>query len=156
MTAGRVPVSGHARRRGRRDRRVSESGSVSAFVVLLLVAIFALMGLVIDGGSAIAARQAATDEAEQAARAGAGALSVDALRSGSVQIDPSAAAATAEAFTVAAGHRGTAVVSAGVVTVEVHYRIRTDILGMIGITTLPVSGSASAVDVRGVTEGSTP
>jgi len=155
MTVAPVAGSADARHRGARDSESNESGSVSAFVVLLLVALFALMGLVIDGGSAIAARQAATDEAEQAARAGAGALSVDALRSGSVQIDPSAAVARAEAFTVAAGHPGTAVVSAGVVTVKVHYRIPTDILGMVGITTLPVSGTASAVDVRGVTQGST-
>ena len=155
MTVAPAAGSADARHRGARDYEPNESGSVSAFVVLLLVALFALVGLLIDGGSAIAARQAATDEAEQAARAGAGALSVDALRSGSVQIDPSAAVATAEAFTVAAGHPGTAVVSAGVVRVEVHYRIPTDILGMVGITTLPVSGTASAVDVRGVTQGST-
>ena len=41
--------------------------------------------------------------------------------------------AAAEAFTVAAGHVGTATVSGGVVRVEIHYRIRTDILSMVGI-----------------------
>jgi hypothetical protein len=69
-----------------------------------------------------------------------------------VQIDPTRAVGAAEAFTVAAGHRGTATVSGGTVRVEVHYRIRTQILGIIGIGTLPVSASASAVDVHGVTQ----
>jgi hypothetical protein len=112
------------------------------------------MGLVLDGGSALTAHQAAGDEAQQAARAGAGALSVDALRSGSVELDDQAAVAAAEAFTVASGHPGTATASSGVVNVQIHYRIPTVILGIIGIQSLQVSGSASAVDVHGVTEGS--
>jgi Flp pilus assembly protein TadG len=128
----------------------AEEGSVSAFVVLLLVAVFVLLGLVVDGGSAVTAQQAAYDEAEQAARAGAGALSVDALRSGSVQLDQNRAVAVAEAFTVAAGHRGIATTAAGVVRVQLDYRIHTEILGIVGITTLPVSASASAIDVHGV------
>jgi Flp pilus assembly protein TadG len=131
-----------------------EEGSITAFVVVLLVALFVLMGLVVDGGSAFTARQAAADEAEQAARAGAGALSVDALRSGALQLDPHAAVVAAEAFTVAAGHPGTASVSGGVVTVSIRYRINTVVLGIAGITSLPVSVTAAAVDVEGVTEGS--
>ncbi len=131
-----------------------EHGSVSAFVVLLAVAIFALMGLVVDGGSALTAQQAASDEAQQAARAGAGALSVDALRSGSVELNDQAAVAAAEAFTVISGHPGSATASSGVVNVQIHYRLPTVILGVIGIQSLQVSASASAVDVQGVTEGS--
>jgi hypothetical protein len=139
----------------RQDRAANlQEGSISAFVVLALVAIFVLMGLVVDGGSALTAQQAASDEAQQAARAGAGALSVNALRSGSLQLDPGAAVAAAEAFTVAAGHPGTASVSSGVVTVSVHYRIPTALLGLVGIDSLAVSAAASAVDVEGVTEGS--
>jgi len=125
---------------------------VSAFVVLLLVAVFVLLGLVVDGGAAVTAQQAAYDEAEQAARAGAGALSVGALRSGSVQLDQNQAVATAQDFTVAAGHKGIASVAGGVVHVQITYRIPTQILGIVGIGTLPVSASASAVDVHGVTE----
>jgi hypothetical protein len=132
----------------------SEDGSISAFVALMLVALLAVIGLVVDGGSALSARQSATDEAEQAARAGAGALSVSALRSGVIQIDQQQAIAAAVGFTVAAGHPGTASVSSGTVTVRIHYRIHTDILGIIGLATLPVSASASAVDVEGVTVGS--
>jgi Putative Flp pilus-assembly TadE/G-like len=131
---------------GRTDR-----GSISAFVVLLLVAIMALMGLVVDGGSAMSAQQSAYDEAEQAARAGAGELSIDGLRSGMVTLDDSAAVSRAVAFTVAAGHPGTATAEGGTVRVEIHYRMATDVLGIIGIDSLPVSAAASATDVHGVT-----
>ncbi len=132
----------------------ADGGSISAFVILLVPALMALSGLVVDGGTALAAQQAAVDEAGQAARAGAGALSVDALRSGVVEVDPQAAVAAAEAFTVAAGHPGTASVSAGVVTVSIRYRIPTALLGIVGVRSLPVAGTASAIDVEGVTEGS--
>jgi Flp pilus assembly protein TadG len=132
----------------------TETGSVSAFVVLLMVTVMAMMGLVVDGGRAMSAQQSAFDEAEQAARAGAGALSVSALRAGSVQIDPAAAVTAAEDFTVADGHPGVATVSDGVVRVQISYRIQTQVLGIVHITTLPVSASATAVDEEGVTEGS--
>ncbi len=128
-------------------------GSISAFVVLLLVALMVLAGLVVDGGTALSAQQSAADEAEQAARAGAGALSVDALRSGSLQLDPSTAVAAAESFAAAAGHPGTATVSDGVVTVRIRYRVATEVLGIVGIDSLPVSVVASATNVQGVTVG---
>jgi Flp pilus assembly protein TadG len=127
---------------------------VTAFAVLFLVAAFVVLGLVVDGGSALAARQAAADEAEQAARAGAGALSVDALRDGVLRLDPQRAVSAAQAFTVVAGHPGTATVWADIVHVQIHYRIHTAILGLVGIDTLPVAASASATDVQGVTRGS--
>jgi Flp pilus assembly protein TadG len=130
-----------------------QDGSISAFVVLLLVALTALLGLVVDGGSALSARQSAADVAEQAARAGAGALSVEALRSGSLRLEPAAAVAAAESFAVAAGYPGTATVSGEVVTVRIHYRMATKVLGIIGINSLPVTAMAAASDVQGVTVG---
>ena len=138
---------------GRCADESSDDGSVTAFVALMLVALFVLVGLVIDGGTAVTAHQAAVDEAEQAARAGAGALSIDALRSGSVRLDPQGAVAAAENFTVEAGHPGTATVSAGAVTVSVRYRVTTSILGIVGIHSLAVSATATAVDLGGVTRG---
>jgi Flp pilus assembly protein TadG len=129
-------------------------GSITVFVALVLVALIVLLGLVVDGGTALSARQSAADEAEQAARAGAGSLSVDALRSGSLQLDPVVAVAAAESFSVAAGHPGTATVSGNVVTVRIHYRVPTEVLGIVGIGSLPVTAVASATDVEGVTVGS--
>jgi Putative Flp pilus-assembly TadE/G-like len=135
-------------------RSAGDAGSIAAFVLVMFVVLFAVAGLVIDGGSELSAHQAATDEAEQAARRGAAQLSDPGLRSGVIAVDPSQAVKAAVDFTVVAGHRGTATVSEGVVAVEVHYRIPTAILGIIGIRTLPVSATASAVDVAGVTAGS--
>ena len=71
-----------------------------------------------------------------------------------MQIDPTAAVTAAEAFAVADGHPGVATVSDGVVRVQISYKIPTQVLGAVGISTLPVSASATAVDEEGVTEGS--
>lgn len=141
----------HCRPNGVRNMDRQE-GSITAFLAFFAVALFALMGLVLDGGNAMNAQQAAYDEAEQAARAGAGALSVDGLRAGSIEIDTQAAIAAAEAYTVSSGHPGTASVTDGKVTVIVRYRIPTSILGIVGISSLSVSATASAVNVYGVTK----
>jgi Flp pilus assembly protein TadG len=130
-----------------------DGGALTAFAVLLLVAFMALLGLVVDGGTALTAHQAAEVEAEQAARSGAGALSVDALRAGVVEIDPTAAVVAAERFAAAGGHPATATVSGGVVTVRIHYAVPTVVLGIVGIGSLQVSAVASAEDLDGVTSG---
>jgi len=131
-----------------------ERGAIAAFVVLIMVGLLALLGLVVDGGVALTARQAAHVEAEQAARAGAGALSKDALRAGLIEIDGPAAVIAAEAFMAAAGHPGSATVAGGVVTVWINYQVSTTILGIIGIDRLDVSAEATALNVGGVTRGS--
>lgn len=135
-------------------RGAEDSGSITAFVLVMFIVLFSIAGLVVDGGSALSAHQAATEEAEQAARRGAAELSDRGLRSGVIEVDPAQAVGAAVDFTVVAGHPGTATVSEGVVTVEVRYRIPTAILGIIGIRSLPVSATASAFDVAGVTAGS--
>ena len=56
-----------------------------------------------------------------------------------------------QGLTVAAGDRGTATVVGNAVEESIHYRVPTDILGIIGIGTLPVAATARAVDVHGVT-----
>jgi Flp pilus assembly protein TadG len=130
-----------------------DGGALAAFVLLLLVAFVALLGLVVDGGTALTAHQSAEVEAEQAARSGAGALNVDALREGTVEIDPTAAVAAAEQFAAADGHPATASVAGGVVTVRVQYAVPTVVLGIVGVGSLRVSAVASAADLDGVTSG---
>ena len=138
---------------GRDNRNFDESGVLTAFVLLLLVAFMALVGLVVDGGAALTAHQAAEVEAEQAARTGAGAISEDALRAGIVQLDAPAAVRAAEDATALSGHPGTATVDGGVVTVRIRYVIPTAVLGMIGIPRLSVTAAASAENLHGVTIG---
>jgi Flp pilus assembly protein TadG len=130
----------------------SDKGSFTAFMAVFCVALFVLIGLVVDAGRAIAARSAAMAEAEQAARAGAGQLSVGALRAGQVEIDPVAAVQAADAYLEAVGQPGSASVVGQVVTVHISTDEPTVILGIVGINRIVVSVTASAVNVHGVTE----
>ena len=150
--AGTTRLAARVCRGGYRPRR-DDDGALIAFVLLALIALMALLGLVVDGGAALTAHQAAEVEAEQAARAGAGAIDVDALRNGAVQLDPAAAIAAAERYAAASGHPGTATVTGGVVTVRIDYVVGTSVLGIVGIRTMPVSAVASALDLHGVTTG---
>jgi Flp pilus assembly protein TadG len=128
-----------------------EEGSLTVFVAVLALALFALVGLVVDSGRAVAARSAATGEAEQAARLGAGQLSVNAIRSGEVSIDPTAATRAAEGYLRAAGSEGTVTVSGQTVVVHIQSSEPTVILGIIGVDHIGISITASATNVHGVT-----
>jgi Flp pilus assembly protein TadG len=72
--------------RVRRDDR----GSVTLWIVIFSVAAFALATLLVDGGTAISAKERAADIAEQAARAAANDIAVGGLRGNVVQIAPGA------------------------------------------------------------------
>lgn len=133
------------RRRGRGDE-----GLVTTYVVMLVSTLVLLCGLAFDGGLALSARQAAFAEAEQAARAGAAALSTAALRGGSVVPSAPSAVAAAEAYMRTAGHPGTAVVRGGeVVATVAPFRVSTPLLGLVGITSLSVSATAAASALTG-------
>jgi len=134
-------------------RRVADSqhGSLSVFIAVLAVALFALVGLVVDAGRAISARRTAMDQAEQAARAGAAQLSIDALRSGQITLEPGAAIRAADSYLSSVGQSGSASVVGDTVTVSVEESEPTVILGIIGIHRITVSAVASATNVHGVT-----
>jgi Flp pilus assembly protein TadG len=135
-----------ARGCGGRDR-----GAASVIVVLLATALFTLGGLVFDGGRAITGRQRAANEAEQAARAGADAVSIDNLRGdGTVVLDPARARAAAQSYLAATGDTGRIEVTPGSVSVRVEVVVDTVILGIVGVNTLTVSNTASARAVRGI------
>jgi Flp pilus assembly protein TadG len=131
-----------------------EAGSLAAFVAVLATGLLVLVGLVVDGGRALATRHAAMDVAEQAARVGADQLSVDSLRSGAFQIDPGAAADAVDRYLAATGMTGTVDVTDGAVIVHVTSDSPTTILRMIGIEGIAMSATASATDLHGVTTGS--
>jgi hypothetical protein len=59
-----------------------EQGVITAFVVVIGVALMLFAGLVYDGGMALRAKVDAVDEASAAARAGAQQLDLTALRDG--------------------------------------------------------------------------
>jgi hypothetical protein len=140
------------RARNFRGAKHDESGVLTAYVAVLAMALLAIVGMAVDSGRAIAAQGLAAGEAEQAARAGAGQLSLQGLRDGQLYVDPSAAVRTAEASMVRSGHPGTATVSNGIVTVRVVVVVPTTILGIVGVQSITVSATASASDVSGVTK----
>ena len=134
-----------------RVRAGSDEGTTTVIVVLLATALFALGGLVFDGGRAITGRQRAANEAEQAARAGADAVSLDTLRGdGAVVLDPLRARAAAKSYLAATGDTGRVEVTPTSVTVRVDVVVDTAILGIVGVNRLTVSNTASARAVRGI------
>lgn len=159
--AARRPTPRHSCGAGRRWRvsptgRATDSGSATIFVVGFAVVLFAGAGLAIDGGRAINARDKATDVAEQAARAGADQLDQDALRNrGAVVLDQGAARARADSFVTVAGYVPTTTTAASSVTVRASATYRTALLGIIGINSIDVSGTATATPAIGI-NGATP
>ncbi|HUD17814.1 MAG TPA: pilus assembly protein TadG-related protein [Acidimicrobiales bacterium] len=132
--------------------RSDERGQVTAFIVVLVGALMLVAGLVIDGGLGLAAEVRATDEAQSAARAGAQAIDLAAYRqSGSVTLDPTAATQAADNYLATTGDSGQVVVAGDVITVTVQVVQPTQILGIVGLHTLTVSGTARATAVRGIT-----
>jgi len=127
-----------------------ETGMITAFVAVLAVALFAVVGLAVDSGRAISAQSIAANEAGQAARTGAGQLSVNALRNGHVALNDASAIQKAEQYMASSGLPGTAWVDDGIVTVRVVEAVPTTILGIVGVQTITVTATASASDVSGV------
>lgn len=130
-----------------------ERGSVTAFAVVLAGALVAVAGLVLDGGLLLAARQRAMDEAEAAARAGAQAVDIGALRAGrGVVVDPGGAEAAVRAFLAGTGHTYSVAVDGDRVRVVVRFRKNLVILGAFGLGAREVAGAGEARAARGVRE----
>jgi hypothetical protein len=132
----------------------SERGSATAFVVVLTVALVAVAGLVFDGGLTLAAHRRAFNEAEAAARAGAQAIDLDALRAGrGVLVDRAEAERRVRDYLATSGHDAIVHVDGAVVHVHVRFQQPTTILSSLGVGPLTVDGEGRARAVRGVTEG---
>jgi Flp pilus assembly protein TadG len=135
------------------DLQDAESGSLTLMLVVLLVALLALAGLVLDGGAKLNAASTAAAVAQEAARAGAGQVSQPtAYSSGSFVISQAAAINAARHYLATAGYRGTVQVT-GPRTIRVTVTIRqpTKVLSLIGISSFTVTESATATLVAGVT-----
>ncbi len=142
--------------RGPWTGRRGEAGQVTAFVTIFTVALIFVVGLVLDGGTLLAAKRQADNEAESAARAGAQAVSIDRLRSsGDQELDAAQAQAAATAHLALLGRPGTVVVTGDAVTVTVTVEQPLQILGIGGLAQVTVTGQGSARSVRGVDQGET-
>jgi len=124
-------------------RRQDERGSVSILIAVLGLALLMATGLAVDGGRKLGALSEARDIADNAARAGAQAVDVDAYRqTGVPTINPAAATQAANAYLAAQGYSGTIVVNGTSVTVTVSITIDPTFLP--GTMTASATESASA------------
>jgi len=131
-----------------------DRGSVSLWAALAAFCMIVIVGIAVDFGGQAVAEQRARTVAAQAARAAGQQLQLDAVaRTGTAQTDTGRAVAAATSFLSQAGQTGTASVSGTTITVTVTGSYRCVFLSIIGIATLPVSGTSTAEVVR-VYEGS--
>lgn len=138
-------------------RTRSERGAISAMLVTLIVMLFVLAGLVVDGGFAINARQKIYDDAEQAARAAANQIDIETLRAtGEIVILEGQARQKAQEYMSARGYPPSQVqVSvddvAGEVTVAARDTVNTTLLQLIFISDFDVEGQAISRPAVGIT-----
>lgn len=138
----------HRHRLGSRPR---DEGSISLYFAIIATAALVMAGLVVDGGTALAARGRAADLATQAARAGADALAPPAVREqpDTIRLDPTAATRAAQAVLAAGGATGEVSVDGASVTVTAHLQRHTSILSAVGLTDISQSASATAQPIYG-------
>jgi len=102
------------------NRWQNERGSITAFVAVVATALVMVAGMAYDGGQVIHAHNAARNDAEQAARAGAQQIDLTYLRQNNEpRLDPADAEAAALDYLAQVGATGTAVVDGAEITVTV-------------------------------------
>lgn len=125
--------------------RDNERGSITPFVLIILTALFLMAGLILDGGLALATHTHAAGQAESAARAGAQAIDLTAYRTtGTLRLLPAQAATSTRRYLERVGATGTVNATDTTVTVRITATQPTQLLGLVGITTLTVHTTASA------------
>ncbi|TCJ34660.1 pilus assembly protein TadG-related protein [Parafrankia sp. BMG5.11] len=125
--------------------RGRDEGTVTAFVVVVAAAFVMFGGLILDTGGALADKTTAMGIAQEAARAGAQQLDLTTYRStGTVRLMPDEAAGAARAYLAQAGATGTVTIVDNTVTVTVTVTHHNQLLGIVGLDTLTVTGTGSA------------
>ena len=131
-----------------------EDGSVTLFCCIASIGLLAMVGLVVDGGAKVRALQRADRIAAEAGRAGGQAINVPAAITGTTPVlDTKRALSTAQAFLASQGATGTVrVVDGGrALVVDVTTTAPTAFLGLVGVNSFTVHGSARVTLVRGIT-----
>lgn len=136
-------------------RTGDERGSVSIWLALCSLVMVILLGLAIDLSGQVGALQRDHDLAAQAARTGAQQLqAAPAIQGTGALINPGPATRAAQQYLSAAGVSGTVTVTATTLTVTVTDHYPTRFLGLVGISHLPITTTATAHLIR--TLGGTP
>lgn len=108
-----------------------EPGSVSAFVVGLILIFIACAGLAVDGGRVITAKVRVSDQAENAARVGAQAVTD--IRLGVPTVDRPSAIRLVRRFLASSGAKGSVSANRIEVCVTVEESVHTTLLALIGV-----------------------
>ncbi|NLI85081.1 MAG: pilus assembly protein [Propionibacterium sp.] len=126
-----------------------ERGSISLWAALAALCMIVIVGIAVDFGGQAVAEQQARSVAFEAARTGGQQVNLDQLvRGQQAQTDPYKAAAAANAYLADAGVVGSVTVNSDTVTVTITSSYQCSFLSIIGINSLPVTGTASADTLR--------
>ncbi len=132
------------RRRGHPER-----GIATVWSVVVVGACFLMIGLVLDGGVILRARNEAFSLAGAAARIGAQELESDAAAQGAVVIDPERARAASLEYLIQRGAVGDVTVAADQVTVTVTLTADLQMLRVANGGTVEVSATATVAAIKG-------
>jgi Flp pilus assembly protein TadG len=132
-------------------RWAEEDGAATIFVVGLATALLMLAGLLFDGGRILSARREAFHTADNAARAAAQAVDIEAVRSGAAPLlDVADAEVAAREYLERLGLDGEVLVTADQVSVTVSIDVEMALLQAIGLNGRTVTGTGRAQIVEGV------
>ena len=131
---------------GMADCRRTDRGSISALVVGLVMTFIACAGLAVDGGRMVAARIRVSDQAENAARTGAQALTD--IRLGVPRIEPRRATHLASAYLASLGVRGQVQASDMEVCVTVSETRPMTLLALVGVGNKTATSTRCARSIR--------
>lgn len=121
-----------------------DDGAATLWMVFAVSIVFAVAGLVFDGGNLISTKREAVNDAEEAARAGAQAIDVSTvLAAGGTQLDPAAATARAQQFLATNGWAGAVTADTQSVTVTVTLHRSMTFLQTFGLGDRTISGTAT-------------
>lgn len=122
-----------------------ESGSISAFVVGIVLTLMSCSALVVDGGNVVNQYLRYADLAENAARSGTQELR--SLRSGNPTVDPGPARQAALAYLASRGLWGDVIARDNSIVVTVRAEVTFALLSLIGLrgTLITVTRSAEPV-----------
>jgi Flp pilus assembly protein TadG len=129
-----------------RTRFGDERGAVLVAGLLLSLALLIVIGAGVDIGHAFIVRRELVSLADDAALTGSQALDLQALHQGRLALDPEQARAAAlQALAGEPSLRGQANANTAAVQVDVHQRVPTILLRLVGVSKLTVAAHATAV-----------
>ncbi|HSK21615.1 MAG TPA: pilus assembly protein TadG-related protein [Egicoccus sp.] len=119
---------------------------MTAFVAVIAFALVMVAGMAYDGGQVLVAHQAARNDAERAARAGAQQIDLTHLRqTNQPRLDPAGAEAAAQGYLAQTGSSGTVAVDGATITVTVT-RVQPLLILPSADRVITVSETATAMD----------